>query len=233
MRNIFSRDIHKTVSFSNNNLRTACKQLGVRHVDNTPTFTAPSGAPKLILYKDPFHPSRKGTARLAENLFGSTSNNKQTGPSNMASHYNFPPLQTGPTRPQTLTGHNTQPRGNPSSPPLSIAQSPSFSQPPPGYCLQHHSGQQPVSLQSSGTTDNPRGTEATVRDNYFPLSFFLPPPPSFIPSHRPPPRPCFAHPSFNPNFPPVQDRGPVPFWGPGYGSNMMWPPYPPQQVAAY
>ena len=40
----------------------------MRCVDHTSSFTAYSGAPKQDMYRDPLHPSAKGTGRLACNI---------------------------------------------------------------------------------------------------------------------------------------------------------------------
>ncbi|KAL8614105.1 hypothetical protein ACOMHN_026322 [Nucella lapillus] len=50
------------------NLHKACQLLDVAIVDNTSSFVAPSGAPRLALYRDPFHPSVQGTAKLAVSM---------------------------------------------------------------------------------------------------------------------------------------------------------------------
>lgn len=228
-------DTHKTVALSNANLRATCKQLGVRYIDHTTTFTAQSGAPKLNLYKDPFHPSPKGTARLAENLFGLPQDKPprtqrhyhQSGPPSLFSYYDYPQLQTGPTRPLTLTGQSPPPGVNPSLLPPNMTQSPQFSQPPPrykqspslshsppGYRCELQADKRPVSVQSSGT-------ESSANDG-----FSTPP---FFPTYPPPP--FFAQPPFSPKHPTDKSRGPVSSWNPYYAP-YMWH-YPAQQVAAY
>ena len=101
--------IHKNASVSNTHLRAVCKQLRVRCVDHTPTFTAPSGAPKLALYKDPLHPSPKGTARLAENLFPTSqqAGQGQNRPPRNYTYQDYPPLSHNPiTSPRAKTPHN-------------------------------------------------------------------------------------------------------------------------------
>ncbi|KAL8563604.1 Dynein heavy chain 1, axonemal [Nucella lapillus] len=50
------------------NLHKACQLLDVAIIDNTSSFVAPSGAPRLALYRDPFHPSVQGTAKLAVSM---------------------------------------------------------------------------------------------------------------------------------------------------------------------
>ena len=49
---------------SKTNLQAVCRDMGVMFVDHTPNFTAPSGAPKMLLYKDAIHPNKKGTVCL-------------------------------------------------------------------------------------------------------------------------------------------------------------------------
>ena len=56
------------IQHSNTNLQAVCRDMGVTFVDHAPTFTAPSGAPKMALYKDAIHPNSKGTVCLALNL---------------------------------------------------------------------------------------------------------------------------------------------------------------------
>ncbi|KAL8622375.1 hypothetical protein ACOMHN_041703 [Nucella lapillus] len=50
------------------NLHKACQLLDVAIIDNTSSFVAPSGAPRLALYRGPFHPSVQGTAKLAVSM---------------------------------------------------------------------------------------------------------------------------------------------------------------------
>ena len=52
------------------NLQKACDMMGVSFIDNRNDFLAPSGAPRLAMYRDLTHPSSKGTARLAANIKG-------------------------------------------------------------------------------------------------------------------------------------------------------------------
>lgn len=55
---------------SNKNLKQACDSIGATYTDHTSVFTTPKGAPRVALYADHIHPTKKGTARFAENLFG-------------------------------------------------------------------------------------------------------------------------------------------------------------------
>ena len=57
-----------TVATSNISLLKVCQGEDVRCVDHTASFTAYSGAPKQDMYRDPLHPSAKGTGRLACNI---------------------------------------------------------------------------------------------------------------------------------------------------------------------
>ena len=56
------------VATSNISLLKVCQGEDVRCVDHTSSFTAYSGAPKQDMYRDPLHPSAKGTGRLACNI---------------------------------------------------------------------------------------------------------------------------------------------------------------------
>ena len=62
--------MHQNIQTSNTNLKKTCTRLGITYIEHNQIFQAPSGAPKLALYRDKYHPSRKGTALLAINLFG-------------------------------------------------------------------------------------------------------------------------------------------------------------------
>ena len=57
------------IRHSNTNLQAVCRDMGVMFVDHTPNFTAPSGAPKMALYKDAIHPNKKGTVCNNNNDF--------------------------------------------------------------------------------------------------------------------------------------------------------------------
>ena len=57
-----------TVATSNTSLLKVCQGEDVRCVDHTSSFTAYSGAPKQDMYRDPLHPSAKGTGRLVCNI---------------------------------------------------------------------------------------------------------------------------------------------------------------------
>ena len=57
-----------SIQLTNENLNKFCGRHGVKCTNHDELFIAPSGAPRLALYKDTLHPSPKGTARLAENL---------------------------------------------------------------------------------------------------------------------------------------------------------------------
>ncbi|KAL8617699.1 hypothetical protein ACOMHN_039647 [Nucella lapillus] len=57
-------NLNNAIAPSNSNLHKACQLLDVAIIDNTSSFVAPSGAPRLALYRDPFHPSVQGTAKL-------------------------------------------------------------------------------------------------------------------------------------------------------------------------
>ena len=61
-------NLNNAVVPSNRNLRHACTESFQTCIDNTESFVAPSGAPKLNMYWDVTHPSFKGTARLAYNI---------------------------------------------------------------------------------------------------------------------------------------------------------------------
>ncbi|XP_070196675.1 uncharacterized protein [Littorina saxatilis] len=63
---------------SNRNLEAACRRLDAVFVDNSSSFTASSGAPRLALYSDHIHPSAKGIAKLAINIkYADTPNLKE------------------------------------------------------------------------------------------------------------------------------------------------------------
>ncbi|KAL8603222.1 hypothetical protein ACOMHN_025237 [Nucella lapillus] len=61
-------NLNNAIAPSNSNLHKACQLLDVAIIDNTSSFVAPSGAPRLALYRDPFHPSVQGTAKLAVSM---------------------------------------------------------------------------------------------------------------------------------------------------------------------
>ncbi|KAK7498743.1 hypothetical protein BaRGS_00010120 [Batillaria attramentaria] len=60
--------LNQTISPSNSSLCHVCRKMGVTLINNTATFTAVSGAPRLALYRDHIHPSYKGMIRLAGNI---------------------------------------------------------------------------------------------------------------------------------------------------------------------
>ena len=60
--------LNNSIALSNRNLFKVCQDTRVTYIDNEHTFTAPSGAPRLVLYQDLTHPSTQGTVRLAGNL---------------------------------------------------------------------------------------------------------------------------------------------------------------------
>ena len=60
--------LNNSIAPSNRNLFKVCQDTHVSYIDNEHTFTAPSGAPRLVLYQDLTHPSKQGTVRLAGNL---------------------------------------------------------------------------------------------------------------------------------------------------------------------
>ncbi|KAL8614406.1 hypothetical protein ACOMHN_007744 [Nucella lapillus] len=49
-------------------MHKACQLFDVAIIDNTSSFVAPLGAPRIALYRDPFHPSVQGTAKLAVSM---------------------------------------------------------------------------------------------------------------------------------------------------------------------
>ena len=95
--------MHQNIQASNTNLKKTCTRLGITLVEHNHTFQAPSGAPKLALYRDKYHPSRKGTALLAINLFGECNtntknrniqiqNSEHNNPIPLNNQQNYPPL---------------------------------------------------------------------------------------------------------------------------------------------
>ena len=82
-----SHSLNNSIAPSNRNPFKVCQDTHVTYIDNEHAFTAPSGAPRLVLYQDLTHPSKQGTVRLAGNLaqgFGiwehdSISQNQQHG----------------------------------------------------------------------------------------------------------------------------------------------------------
>ena len=80
---------------SNRNLFKVCQDTHVTYIDNEHTFTAPSDAPRLVLYQDLTHPSKQRTVRLAGNLaqsFGiwehdNISQNQQNGANSQRKRY--------------------------------------------------------------------------------------------------------------------------------------------------
>ena len=79
--------LNNLIALSNRNLFKVCQDTCVMYINNEHTFTAPSGAPHLVLYQDLTHPSKQGMVRLAGNLaqgFGiwehdNISHNQQNG----------------------------------------------------------------------------------------------------------------------------------------------------------
>ena len=63
--------LSESVKETNTNMKTACKKLNIKFINNETIFLSRNGAPKLALYNDKIHPSRKGTAVLANNIFDS------------------------------------------------------------------------------------------------------------------------------------------------------------------
>ena len=59
----------KTVAVPNTALATVCSSESVVLVDHTDTFTTNTGAQRKALYRDPVHASRKGTIKLAQNIY--------------------------------------------------------------------------------------------------------------------------------------------------------------------
>ena len=62
------QNINNSILPANRNLKNACMHSHATFIDNTNTFTAPSGAPKQAMYYDSTHPSAKGTAKLASSV---------------------------------------------------------------------------------------------------------------------------------------------------------------------
>ena len=60
----------ENVKETNTNMKIACSKLNINFINNEIVFLSRNGAPKLALYKDKIHPSPKGTAVLASNIFG-------------------------------------------------------------------------------------------------------------------------------------------------------------------
>ena len=118
-------NLNNAITPSNNNLRTACQRVGVMVIDNTKSFTAQTGAPRLVMYSgtDPRHPSRKGAIRLALNFkyaaSDRASNNNNETRSVSSRQYR---------RPQH--SFNTA-KGGSANGPLDGNLAPSSSQPPP------------------------------------------------------------------------------------------------------
>ena len=87
--------LNNAIAPSNRNLFKVCQDTHVTYIDNEHTFTAPSGAPRLVLYQDLTHPSKQGTVRLAGNLaqgFGiwehdNISQNQQNGANSYRERY--------------------------------------------------------------------------------------------------------------------------------------------------
>ena len=81
------------IRHSNTNLQAVCRDMGVMFIDHAPNFTAPSGAPKMALYKDAIHPNKKGTVCLALSLFPQKiTHSHHASPPAISSLADYPPL---------------------------------------------------------------------------------------------------------------------------------------------
>lgn len=125
--------LNANIRLSNDALNKVCGRLGVAFVSHDNIFTTDSGAPRLALYRDVLHPSPKGTARIAENLFGPGNDGNQqprTGDPKRQMHHSMgsnvherpPPLVSQEEYPllihdHTQAGHGRPPTSHPQHPP--------------------------------------------------------------------------------------------------------------------
>ena len=61
--------LNAIIQLTDENLNKVCGRHGIKYINHDELFIAPKSAPRLAPYKDTLHPSPKGTAQLAENLF--------------------------------------------------------------------------------------------------------------------------------------------------------------------
>ena len=85
----------ESVRQTNLNLKQACNRLNIKFINHDTSFLSRNGAPKLALYRDKVHPSPKGTAVLASDIFGNplqSRQNPQNPPMPPSNLEDFPPL---------------------------------------------------------------------------------------------------------------------------------------------
>ena len=108
--------LSESVKETNTNMKSACNKLNIKFVDNETVFLSRNGAPKLALYNDKIHPSRKGTAVLANNIFGSPHHETRHNWQNYEAHLNNP-------NPSSTQSINQPPINHTDFPPLSSSSS--------------------------------------------------------------------------------------------------------------
>ena len=101
--------LSESVKESNTNMKSACNKLNIKFVDNETVFLSRNGAPKIALYNDKIHPSRKGTAVLANNIFGSPNHETKHNWQNYEAHQNNPNLSSTQSINQPPINHNDFP----------------------------------------------------------------------------------------------------------------------------
>ena len=89
-------ELSESVRQTNLNMKLVCNKLNITFICHDSSFLTMNGAPKQALYRDKVHPSPKGTAILANDIFGTPRVNNQGSslPSNNSD--DFPPLRNQP-----------------------------------------------------------------------------------------------------------------------------------------
>ena len=85
-------ELGESVRQTNTNMKNVCNRLNVKFINHDASFLSRNGAPKLALYRDKVHPSPKGTAVLASDIFGPPLPSRPNPQMPRNNSEDFPPL---------------------------------------------------------------------------------------------------------------------------------------------